>query len=75
MLLYDANQREVVGADGEVIRVPTWIAQAAADSDDPSRWIRFWLRAQGRIAADEEVATLDIIGPQPIPVEAWAPVD
>lgn len=74
MLIYDANLQEVTLANGAVVSVPAWVAQAAGDSSDPCRWVRFWLRSQRHIEAHEEVMTLDLSGSELTPVEALAPV-
>ena len=74
MLIYDAHLREVTLFNGAVVTVPQWVAEAAADSSDPCRWVRFWLRSQRYIEAHEEVMTLDISGSELTPVEALAPV-
>lgn len=74
MLMYDAHIREVTLADGAVVTVPEWVAESATDSDDPCRWVRFWLRSQRLIKPHEEVMTLDLGGADLTPVEALAPV-
>lgn len=74
MLIYDANLREVTLSNGAVVAVPEWAAQAASDSNDPCRWVRFWLRSQRYIEVHEEVMTLDLSGSELTPVEALTPV-